>query len=73
MPSQHRYPAAVYRADPGLRNRAKIAVHQVDSDLNSHIVAFLRWLVHDTDTLPPRPGKPIPQPEPGSDSRVESP
>lgn len=69
MPSQHRYPSAIYRAEPTLRDRAKTAVHQVDSDLNSHIVAFLRWLVHDTDALPPRPAQPVPQ----SDARIETP
>ncbi|MDZ7917741.1 MAG: hypothetical protein U5O16_39005 [Rhodococcus sp. (in: high G+C Gram-positive bacteria)] len=73
MPSQHRYPAAVYRTDPRLRKRAQIAVHEVDSDLNSHIVAFLRWLVHDTDALPPRPSEPIPQPEPDINSRAKTP
>ncbi len=61
MPSQHRFPAAIYRADPQLQRRVKMAVSQLDSDVNSHIVAFLRWLVHDTEELPPRPAKPVPR------------
>jgi hypothetical protein len=61
MPNQHRFPAAIYRVDPQLQRRVKLAVSQVDSDVNSHIVAFLRWLVHDTEELPPRPAKPVPQ------------
>ncbi|ONM47539.1 hypothetical protein [Nocardia donostiensis] len=63
MPSQHRYPAAIYRADPELRQRVRLAVEQVDSNVNSHIVAFFRWLVHDTDEFPPRPSEPVPQPD----------
>lgn len=55
MPSQHRFPAITPRPDPELKRRAQIAVAQVDSDLNAHVIAFLRWLVHDTDELPARP------------------
>lgn len=33
-------------------DRPKEAVAQVDSSLNAHIVALLRWLVHDADQLP---------------------
>ncbi|ALG05792.1 hypothetical protein [Kibdelosporangium phytohabitans] len=55
MPSQHQFPAAIYRADPALYERAKAAVAEVDSNLNAHIVAFLHWLVRDTDDLPSRP------------------
>lgn len=62
MPSQHRYPAITPRPAPELRERAKIAVADVDSTLNSHIIEFLRWLVGDTDTLPQRPPAPIPPP-----------
>lgn len=47
--------ARTYRPDPELYERAKAAVAEVDSDMNSHINAFLRWLVHETDELPPRP------------------
>ena len=34
------------------------ALADVDSDMNTHINAFLEWLVHDTDELPERPPKP---------------
>ena len=57
MPSSHKHPAAVYRPDPELYERAKAAVAEVDSNMNAHIVGFLRWLVGDTDQLPPRPGR----------------
>ncbi|WP_280336077.1 hypothetical protein [Nocardia wallacei] len=57
MPSQHRFPVITVRADPDLHERAKSAVAQVDSNLNTHVVAFMRWLVHDTDELPPRPAE----------------
>ncbi|MGJ6127470.1 hypothetical protein QN239_33355 [Mycolicibacterium sp. Y3] len=60
MPSQHRYPAITPRPDPELRERAKQAVAEVDSTLNGHIIAFLRWLVGDTDELPRRPGQRVP-------------
>ncbi|MGY4100515.1 toxin-antitoxin system HicB family antitoxin [Nocardia sp. R16R-3T] len=43
------------RVDPELHERAKTAVAQSDSNLNAHVVAFLRWLVHDTEELPTRP------------------
>jgi len=60
MPSQHRYPAITPRPDPELRERAKQAVAEVDSTLNGHVIAFLRWLVRDTDELPPRPDQRVP-------------
>lgn len=60
MPSQHRYRAAIYRADPDLRRRVRLAVEQVDSNVNNHIVEFFRWLVHDVDELPSRPAEPVP-------------
>ena len=47
--------ARTYRPDPELYEQAKAAVAEVGSDMNSHINAFLRWLVHDTDELPERP------------------
>ncbi|MFE3254246.1 hypothetical protein ACFXPS_29820 [Nocardia sp. NPDC059091] len=50
-----RCPVMTVRADPDLHERAKAAVALVDSNLNAHVVAFLRWLAHDTDDLPPRP------------------
>ena len=60
MPSKHRYPAITPRPAPDLRERAKLAVAEVDSTLNGHVIEFLRWLVGDTDELPPRPAKRIP-------------
>ncbi|MHA6806306.1 hypothetical protein [Salinifilum ghardaiensis] len=58
MPSKHRNPAVIYRPDPDLHNRAKAAVTEVGSDMNAHVLGFLRWLVGDTDQLPPRPDQP---------------
>ncbi|MFF0741254.1 hypothetical protein ACFYVL_12730 [Streptomyces sp. NPDC004111] len=55
MPSRHKNPAVVCRPSPELHRRAKIAVAEVDSDINAHIIAFLHWLVGDTDELPDRP------------------
>jgi hypothetical protein len=55
MPSQHRNPAAVYRPDPDLYERAQAAVTEVGSDMNAHVIGFLRWLVGDTNDLPVRP------------------
>lgn len=54
----HNIPAKTYRPDPELHERAKVAVAEVDSTLNAHINAFLRWLTHETNQLPPRPAKP---------------
>lgn len=54
MPSQHRFPVMTVRVDPELHERAKTAVAQADSNLNAHVIAFLHWLVHDTDELPTR-------------------
>ncbi|MFH9467319.1 hypothetical protein ACH4LT_08505 [Streptomyces clavifer] len=55
MPSRHKNPAVVCRPTPELHRRAKTAVTEVDSDMNAHIIAFLHWLVGDTDELPSRP------------------
>ena len=55
MPSQHKNPAAVYRPEPQLYRRAQAAAGEVGSDMNAHIIAFLHWLVGDTDELPRRP------------------
>ncbi|MGI8313402.1 hypothetical protein [Saccharopolyspora hattusasensis] len=55
MPSKHRHPAAVYRPDPELHERAKAAVTEVGGTMNGHVLGFLRWLVGDTDELPRRP------------------
>jgi hypothetical protein len=50
--------ARTYRPDPDLYERAKVAVAEVDSTMNDHINAFLRWLTHETDELPRRPEHP---------------
>lgn len=63
MPNVHRHPAITPRPPAELRDRAKIAVAEVGSNLNDHVIAFLRWLVHDQDEPPPRPAKPIPKVE----------
>ncbi len=60
MPSQHRYPAITPRPAPELRERAHVAVGEVGSTLNGHVIDFLRWLVGDTDNLPKRPDKRVP-------------
>lgn len=49
--------ARTYRPEPELYEQAKAAVAEVDSNMNDHINAFLRWLVHETDELPQRPPK----------------
>lgn len=51
----HKKRARTYRPDPDVYERAKAAVAEVGSDMNGHINAFLSWLTHDTDELPPRP------------------
>jgi hypothetical protein len=53
----HLRTARTFRPDPDVYERAKEAVKAVDSDMNTHINAFLLWLVHDTDELPERPPK----------------
>lgn len=47
--------ARTYRPDPDVYEKAKAAVAEVDSDMNTHLNAFLLWLIHETDELPPRP------------------
>lgn len=53
--------ARTYRPDPDVYDRAKAAVEGMgdgkDATMNAYINAFLKWLVHDTDELPPRPPK----------------
>lgn len=49
--------ARTYRPDPELYEQAKDAVREVDSTMNEHINAFLRWLIRETEELPPRPPK----------------
>lgn len=54
----HLKPARTFRPDSTeLYEKAKDAVAEVDSTMNEHINAFLRWLVGETDELPQRPGK----------------
>lgn len=53
----HKNPARTFRPEPELYERAKAAVAAVDSDMNGHLVAFLRWLTRETDELPARPAK----------------
>lgn len=60
MPSQHRNPAITPRPPVELRDRAYAAVDEVGSNLNAHVIAFLQWLVGDTDELPARPEMRIP-------------
>lgn len=50
----------VYRPDRELHRRAKLAVADVGSDLNAHVIGFLGWLVGDTDQLPARPAEAVP-------------
>ena len=57
MPGVHKNPIKNFRPDPDLYQRAKEAVAAVDSDMNAHLVAFLRWLTGETDELPARPEK----------------
>lgn len=49
--------ARTYRPDPEVYEQARAAVAAVDSTMNEHINAFLRWLIGETDELPPRPPK----------------
>lgn len=49
--------ARTFRPDPDVYEKAKAAVAGVDSDMNAYINAFLLWLIHETDELPPRPPK----------------
>jgi hypothetical protein len=60
MPSQHRYPAITSRGPEDVRERAQAAAAAVGSNLSAHILAFVRWLAHDTDELPERPEQPPP-------------
>jgi hypothetical protein len=55
MPGVHKHQTRTYRPDPDLFKEAKRGVEALDSSLNAHICAFLRWLTHETDELPERP------------------
>lgn len=57
MPNQHKHPAKAFRPDPALYGKAKVAVVEVGSDMNAHLIGFLRWLTHETEELPARPPK----------------
>lgn len=46
------------RPSAELHRKVKHALAGIDSNLNAHAVAFLEWLVHETDELPERPPKP---------------
>jgi hypothetical protein len=62
----HKKVARTYRPDSAeLYERAQTAVAAVGSDMNAHINAFLRWLTHETDELPPRPPAVTPPPPRG--------
>lgn len=51
----HNTPARTFRPDPDLYANGMRAVKAVDSTMNAHLSAFLRWLTHETDELPERP------------------
>lgn len=55
MPSRHRYPAATFRPEPELYERAKTAVAEVGTDINAYVIECLRYVVGDTDQFPARP------------------
>ncbi|MFD0883057.1 hypothetical protein ACFQ08_00545 [Streptosporangium algeriense] len=61
MPNKHKNASVVCRPDRELHQRAKEAVSAVGSDMNAHIIGFLRWLVGDTDELPARPSSYLPK------------
>lgn len=58
MPSVHKHPAKTFRPEPELYARSQAAVAEVGSDMQAHLIAFLRWLTHETDVLPARPEQP---------------
>ena len=61
----HKLTARTYRPDPELYARAQAGVASLGSDMNSHICAYLKWLVHDTDELPARPDPAVVAPPAG--------
>lgn len=61
MPNVHKNPAITPRPPAELRDRAKLAVTEVGTDLNAWVIGALEWLVHDRPEMPPRPAKPIPK------------
>lgn len=60
VPNVHKNPAITPRPEPQLRERAKVAVAEVGSTLNAHVIGFLEWLVGDRDEPPQRPARRIP-------------
>lgn len=57
----HLKTAKTFRPDPDVYERAQEALKATpgkNSNMNAYINAFLLWLVHDTDELPPRPPAP---------------
>lgn len=57
MPNAHKHPAKAFRPPPTLYERAQKARAEAGGDMNSLLVAFLRWYVRDEDNLPDRPPK----------------
>ncbi|MFC9897272.1 hypothetical protein ACFVMC_26585 [Nocardia sp. NPDC127579] len=55
-----RRPALTVTIDEDLKERVDQALDAVDSTYREHAIAFLRWLIRDTDELPPRPDYPLP-------------
>lgn len=49
----------VYRPDAELHRRAQVAAGEIGLDMNAAVIAFLGWLVGDTDELR-RPDAPVP-------------
>ena len=59
MPSQsHTKKTVTIRPGDELRDKVKVALEGIGSNMNAHVVGFLQWLVHETDELPERPPKP---------------
>lgn len=52
-------PTLLPRPEPQLKEKAATAIREMGSDMNAHIVGFLRWLVADAPVPPPRPKEPL--------------
>ncbi len=59
MPSQHENRAITPRPPEDLRARSYIAVAQIGMTLNAWILASLRYLVGESDDMPPRPDRAV--------------
>lgn len=69
MPSQsHTKKTVTIRPGDELRDKVKVALKGIDSNVNAHVVKFFEWLVHETDELPERPPKPAEPPSDQPDS-----